>query len=68
VIERLIKAGLRQGLRRGVRDGSRVWLAVGAAAMGVRVMQRLARPHPDVISEELRPGETLLITHLAEPS
>jgi hypothetical protein len=68
MFERLVKAAVRQGLRRGLRDGNRVWLAVGTAALGVRMLRRLAQPHPDVISEQLHPGETLLITHLAEPS
>jgi hypothetical protein len=68
VFDRLVKTALRRGMRRGLRDGSQVWLTVGVAAMAVRMLQRLARPRPEVISEELRPGETLVITHLAEPS
>jgi hypothetical protein len=41
---------------------------VGTLALGARMLQRLARANPNVVSEELRPGETMVIAHLAEPS
>jgi hypothetical protein len=69
VFERAVRYGLRRGLRSGLIDGSRVWLAVGAAAVGVRVLQRLTRPPAaDTVREELAPGQALVITHLVEPS
>jgi hypothetical protein len=36
------------GLRRGA-SGSRFWMAVGVAAIGVRVLQRLAKPGDAVL-------------------
>jgi hypothetical protein len=56
---------MRLGLRRGLGDGSRVWLTVGAAALLVRLFQRMASPgKPVVVTEDLQPGETLVIRHL----
>jgi hypothetical protein len=49
--------------------GSGPWLAVGVAAVGIRLLRWLTRrPAPTVVSEVLRPGETLVISHLPEPS
>jgi hypothetical protein len=55
---------LRNGWRRGVLQGSRPWLIAGGVATGYRVVRRLAgRTERIVYSEELRPGETLVIAH-----
>jgi len=51
---------------RGVRRGSTLWLTLGAASMAIRALKRLGRP--EVIRYNLREGETLLITHEAQPS
>ena len=55
---------LRQGFRKGVLGGSRRWLVVGGAALGVRLLGKLARREPEVVyCEELSPGESLVIAH-----
>ena len=55
---------LRQGFRRGVLGGSRRWLVIGGAALGARVLGKLARREPEVVyCEELSPGESLLVAH-----
>jgi hypothetical protein len=67
--ERLLRYALRQGYRRGLRGGSRVWLAAGGAAVAVRAVRWVIRPGRDVVVHEiLAPGQTLVITHLDEPS
>jgi len=65
IFDRAVRAGLRHGWRRGLVGGSQAWLAVGAAALGVRVLQRLASPgKPVVVTERLEPGETIVVRHL----
>lgn len=68
LVDRAIRAGMRRGLRRGLLEGNKVWLSIGAAALGVRLLQRLASPgDPIVVSEPLAPGQTLVIRHLPPP-
>jgi hypothetical protein len=65
LVDRALRAGVRRGLRRGLVEGDRLWLAVGAVALGVRVVQRLASPgKPIVVTERLEPGQTLIVRHL----
>ena len=65
MFDRLLRAAMRRGFQRGMGEGSGPWLAIGVAAVGVRVLRRLVRPSSGtVFREELRPGETLVITHL----
>ena len=55
---------LRQGLKRGVLGGNRTWLLVGGAALALRVVQKLSGSEPKVVySEELKPGEALVIAN-----
>lgn len=55
---------LRQGFRRGVLGGNRTWLAVGGAALAVRILQKLSGGEPKVVyCEELKPGEALVIAN-----
>lgn len=60
----------RQAIRRGVMGGSRAWLILGAVAWGFRLFRRVAstRRLRAVLTEELRPGESVLITHLPDES
>ena len=67
MLDRLLRSAMRRGFRRGVGEGSGPWLAVGVAALGVRFLRRMLRSEPIVVREELRPGETLVIAHLAPP-
>lgn len=61
----MLRSLIRLGVVRGLFGGNRGWLALGAAAAGVRGLARLARKEPDVVySEDLEPGQSLLISHL----
>ena len=51
----------REAFRRGVRSGSRTWFYVFAGAQGVRLLQRVISPNPEVFRLKLRPGETIEI-------
>jgi hypothetical protein len=54
-------------LRRGLLGGSRPWLAVFVLGILGRQMGKVTKrgEMPLVLSEALKPGEALLITHLA---
>ena len=65
LVDRAVRQGMRLGWRRGLGDGSRVWLAVGAVAVTVRLLQRMAAPgKATILTEVLEPGETIVIHHL----
>ncbi len=51
-------------LRHGMRSGSRGWLYVAAAAQGLRVLQRVIAPKPDVFRVKLRPGDAIEIREI----
>ena len=56
---------LRRGLRRGLVEGSVVWIVIGAAA---GVVHYLTRPETPVVAREnLRMGESVLVTHAPAP-
>ena len=55
----------RTGIARGVLGGSRAWSAVAVVAFGLRQLRKLGRPQPRVLTEELRPGEAIVIRHLS---
>jgi len=70
VLRRLLDPIARRLVRRGVRqalaEGSGVWLAIGVVAAVVRL---LLRPEePQVVHEELRVGETIVVRHLPGPA
>jgi hypothetical protein len=52
----------RRGLRRGLLEGSVAWIVIGAAAWVVRFVTRPEAPL--VAKEDLRLGESLLVTHV----
>lgn len=57
----------RMALRRGLFGGSRVWMIVFAGIATARVFRRLSGAEPDVVySEDLAPGQALVITHHAD--
>ena len=60
----------RQAIVRGLVGGSRGWLILGGVAWVIRLLSRFAttRRLRTVSTEELRPGEGLLITHLSDES
>lgn len=48
---------------KGPFGGSRGWTAVWAVLMGARLLRRITRKKPEILlTEEIRPGETLLIS------
>jgi hypothetical protein len=51
-------------LRRGMRSGSRGWLYVAAAAQGIRMLERVITPKPEVFHVRLRPGEGIEIREI----
>jgi hypothetical protein len=51
-------------LRRGMRSGSRGWLYVAAAAQGLRMLQRVIAPKPEVFHVRLRPGDGIEIREI----
>lgn len=60
----LIRLGLRRGWRDGIVNGSKVWVAVGAAALLLRMFQRAwAKEEKVVYQEVLGPGERIIISH-----
>lgn len=56
---------VRKGLRQGLMEGSSLWLVVGALAWLFRLLTR--REQPLVMREELRLGESIVVTHRAAP-
>ena len=61
----MLRTLTRLAVSQGLLGGSRRWLAVGTAAMALRALIRLTTREPKVVySEDLAPGESLLITHL----
>jgi hypothetical protein len=54
----------RTGVRKGVFGNSRGWLYVGAGVWTLRTVRRVAERKPEILlSEELRPGERLMISN-----
>jgi hypothetical protein len=65
LFDRLVRAGMRRGFKRGLVGGNQVWLAVGAVALGARLLRRMAAPGKGVtVIERLSPGQALIIRHL----
>ena len=54
---------IRLGVLRGVLRGSKVWLYLGVTAWVLRLFGRLAARKPVVVTDKLRPGERILVTH-----
>jgi hypothetical protein len=54
----------RQGMRRGVLGGNRIWMYVFAGAGLLRIFTKLAGNDEKVVfSEELKPGQALIISN-----
>jgi hypothetical protein len=55
----------RLGAVRGLLGGSKAWFGVWVVAGGFRMLAKVFREEPEVVySEDLGPGESLVITHL----
>lgn len=60
---------ISKGLRKGLLGGSKAWLGIGALAYGLRFAWRILRRKPVLsFSQQLRPGERLVITHRTDDS
>lgn len=65
---RLVRWASINGLRRGLLGGSPFWLVVGALVGALRLIRRLTGSGPQVVyREELAPGQSLVISHAADP-
>lgn len=54
----------KRAIRRGVFGTSRPWLVVAVLSTGYRVFRKLvAKEESVVLREELKPGESLVISH-----
>jgi len=61
----MLRSLTKLGITRGLLGGSRGWLAIGTAAVSLRLLAKMAIKEPKVVfSEDLAPGESLVITHL----
>jgi hypothetical protein len=55
----------RMGAVRGLLGGSKAWFAVWVLAGGFRMLAKVFRREAEVVySEDLEPGQSLVITHL----
>ena len=57
--------GACRGIRSGLIEGSNVWLSIGAVAWLFRFLSK--RPSPQVTVEQLRLGESLIVSHVPAP-
>src|ERR1700689_5380362 len=65
LVDNLARRIVRRGFRRGLIEGSSIWLVAGALAWLVRIV---VRPEaPKMTREDLRVGESIIVTHLPAP-
>lgn len=65
-LRRLIRL---RAVQRGLLGGSRFWMAVFGLQTGWRIFKRLTDPTPrTLLTEELRPGETIVVAHGRVPA
>ena len=56
---------LRTGIRRGVLGGRKSWQYIAAIGLVLRMLKKMSgREEKVVFSEQLQPGESLVINHL----
>ena len=68
VLRPLLDSARRRGRSKGVLGGSRVWLAVGGLAWGLRAVQWALRPNPRTIYRRaLAEGQTVVISAVPPP-
>ncbi len=61
-IDRYLRKILMRGLTDGILAGDGLWLAVGVGAWVLRLL--LTKPDPPVVVEQLRQGESIVVTNL----
>ncbi len=60
----MLRMAERAGMSRGVFGGSKAWFYVGTSLWTLRTVRRLAARKPEILlSEELRPGQRLIIAN-----
>lgn len=64
-LDRWARQLVRRGIRSGLIEGSNLWLSIGAIAWLLRFLAR--RPSPQVSVEQLRLGESLIVSHVPAP-
>ncbi|MGD0439265.1 MAG: hypothetical protein ABSB52_01440 [Acidimicrobiales bacterium] len=64
-LDRWARDLIRRGIRAGLIEGSNVWLSIGAIAWLVRFLAR--KPSPVVSVQELRLGESIVVSHVPAP-
>jgi hypothetical protein len=63
-VGRVVRLLRRNGVRRGIFGGSRGWAAVAVGTWGYTTLKRMARREPELVfSEELKPGERIIISN-----
>jgi hypothetical protein len=67
LVQRLVRVLLRQGWKKGVVGGNPAWTALGGVALIGYLAGRVLKRDPDVVFlEQIRPGESIRITHEAK--
>lgn len=64
-LDRWARQLIRRGVKSGLIEGSNLWLSVGAIAWLARFLLR--RPAPEVTTERLRLGESVVVSHVPAP-
>jgi hypothetical protein len=63
-VGRVIRILRRNGVRKGIFGGSRGWAAVAVGTWGYTTLKRLAQREPELVfSEELKPGDRIIISN-----
>jgi hypothetical protein len=65
-LDRWARELIRRGIRSGLIEGSNVWLSIGAITWLLRFLAR--KPSPMVSVEQLRLGESIVVSHVAAPA
>jgi hypothetical protein len=60
-VNRITSRVTQTSLRRGMRSGRRGWLYIAFAAQGLRILQRVGAPKPEIFQIKLQPGESIEI-------
>lgn len=67
VVQRAVRLLLRQGWKKGVVGGNPAWTAVGGVALISYLAGKVLKREPEVVFlEQIRPGESIRITHEAK--
>ncbi len=64
-LDRWARQLIKRGIRSGLIEGSNVWLSIGAITWLLRFLAR--KPSPMVSVEELRLGESVVVSHVPAP-